>query len=313
MLDFNPKECVHQIIATHWHSDHIQGLAKTLEVCESAQFWCSDALRCGEFLTLVQSYANYSMMEKPGLDEFDRILKILIDRNQTPKFAIANRILHEQSINSATKVVIKSLSPSDKSILQSKIELIKLLPQKHQTKLRVFSQTPNHAAIVISINVDEEMYLFGADLENTSDKETGWNIIIESKMLGNTKACYFKIPHHGSMTSYNEKIWQESMSLQTIAVLTPFINGSNIIPNQDEINQIDKHSQNTYSTSKAIKTKRKKRDGMVDRTIKETVKSIQTINTNYGQVRYRKDFSKPSQEELIECFNNACRLKEIYS
>jgi metal-dependent hydrolase (beta-lactamase superfamily II) len=48
-IGFNPAICVKSIIATHWHDDHIRGLAQVFRECESADFCCSDALKDSEF------------------------------------------------------------------------------------------------------------------------------------------------------------------------------------------------------------------------------------------------------------------------
>ena len=41
------------VLATHWHDDHIKGIADTLERCKNAVFYCSDALRTDEFRDLI--------------------------------------------------------------------------------------------------------------------------------------------------------------------------------------------------------------------------------------------------------------------
>ena len=52
----NPGECVRFVIATHWHDDHVQGIAKVLESAESATFVISTALGRKEFLGLLDAH-----------------------------------------------------------------------------------------------------------------------------------------------------------------------------------------------------------------------------------------------------------------
>jgi glyoxylase-like metal-dependent hydrolase (beta-lactamase superfamily II) len=50
----DPANSVELILATHWHDDHIAGIGQIVEACPQANFWCSDALRCEEFLALLE-------------------------------------------------------------------------------------------------------------------------------------------------------------------------------------------------------------------------------------------------------------------
>ena len=50
----NPKESVCLIVATHWHDDHIRGMADLVKTCRKANFCCSSALLKKEFLALQQ-------------------------------------------------------------------------------------------------------------------------------------------------------------------------------------------------------------------------------------------------------------------
>src|SRR3712207_143103 len=50
-----PVSSVSLILATHWHDDHIQGLADTVAACTNAMFACSAALDVDEFFELVEA------------------------------------------------------------------------------------------------------------------------------------------------------------------------------------------------------------------------------------------------------------------
>ena len=43
-IGVNPAQGVDLIVATHWHDDHIRGMAKLVEVCSKANFCCTNAL-----------------------------------------------------------------------------------------------------------------------------------------------------------------------------------------------------------------------------------------------------------------------------
>ena len=44
-IGHNPASSVRLIVATHWHDDHIRGLAEVVRTCAAADFYCSSALR----------------------------------------------------------------------------------------------------------------------------------------------------------------------------------------------------------------------------------------------------------------------------
>ena len=50
LLRVEPEQAIKLVVATHWHEDHVAGIAKILRRATNANFVCSDALRCDEFL-----------------------------------------------------------------------------------------------------------------------------------------------------------------------------------------------------------------------------------------------------------------------
>ena len=49
-LDVDPSTTVKMVVATHWHDDHIRGMARLVAACPSARFCCASALKTDEFL-----------------------------------------------------------------------------------------------------------------------------------------------------------------------------------------------------------------------------------------------------------------------
>ena len=126
-LNIDPATSVRQVIATHWHDDHIRGLGRIMQVCESAEFVCSAALKHEEFLTLVAAYGHSSMMESPAVQEFYEILQTLAAYGQhrprkqprPPTLATASRCIWRNDINISGlsyPCSVYTLSPSDASI-----------------------------------------------------------------------------------------------------------------------------------------------------------------------------------------------------
>jgi beta-lactamase superfamily II metal-dependent hydrolase len=93
------------------------------------------------------------------------------------------------------------LSPSDASLVLAHRNIATLLPQPKTTKLHIPALTPNHAAVVLWINIGEAFILLGSDLEETGNPDMGWSVILGSRTDPMGKASIFKIPHHGSSTA----------------------------------------------------------------------------------------------------------------
>lgn len=73
---------VRWVIATHWHDDHIQGLAKVLRECRAARFAMSAALSAQQFLQLVLEVdaQNRLVKHNSSASELAGILEILESR-----------------------------------------------------------------------------------------------------------------------------------------------------------------------------------------------------------------------------------------
>ncbi len=141
-IGVQPSQAVSQIVATHWHDDHIRGLAQIVRECRSAEFVCSEALRTDEFLTLVESHSSRFMTLSgltSGIQEFRDTLYELRDRGlSSPKFAVADRCIWKKQIDSiSAECIIHSLSPSDAALIAAKLQIASLLPQAKATKKRL--------------------------------------------------------------------------------------------------------------------------------------------------------------------------------
>ncbi len=314
-IGINPENSVKQIIATHWHDDHIRGLGEIVKKCKSAEFVCSAALLCDEFLQIVESYSKYAMMQSTGVKEFDIITKILMERKTSPKFAISDRFLWRDSIklpNISYSVENIALSPSDTSKIESILNIAKKLIIEGNPKIRVQDVSPNDAGIVLFFKIDDIYVLLGDDLENTSNKNIGWLAILNSRNCPSEKASIFKIPHHGSKYSDNPLIWEKMLCENPISVLTPCCIGSNKLPTKKDVKRICRSTKHSYSTASFKQKKVTNRSRTVEKTIKETVNYITKANSSFGHVRIRVKIRENTIGK-IECFGDAIPLNLLYT
>lgn len=299
------------MIATHWHDDHIRGLGKTFKACDSAEFVCSSALKSDEFLTLVDAYSTHSMIEGTGIQEMWEIIKELLVRKMSGAsyfalhWAIADRPLWKKSAENTT-LTIYALSPSDAAVLAAKLDIGRLFPSDRETQRALLATSPNRSAVVIWANIGDYNILLGADLEEVGDSCSGWTGILNSSLRPSGRAFYFKIPHHGSITAHHPTVWSDMLHSNPVATLTPYVNGSTRLPTNTDISRISSLTNKVFTTTPPERTVTiKKRSGIVDKTIKETVLSIKRLYPSIGHVRMRV---KPDGEERIELFGSAYRL-----
>ena len=59
-LGVDPAEAVTLVVATHWHDDHIRGMARLVAACTNARFCCAGVLCREEFLEVVGALEAHS-------------------------------------------------------------------------------------------------------------------------------------------------------------------------------------------------------------------------------------------------------------
>jgi len=321
-LGVNPAETVKLVIATHWHDDHIRGLGNVFRVCDNAQFICSAALRSQEFLTLVAAASTRAMMTSSGVQEFADILDTLQKKRPKsvrtesvgPMLATADRLLWQRRPPDGLPGTVHALSPSDASITLAFHEISRLLPGVGQSKKRIVAQSPNLVAVALWVCVGDIILLLGSDLEETHNSGTGWSVIVDSTTRPSGTAGVFKIPHHGSVTADQPRVWNEMLQPEPIAILTPFVQGNVLLPTPVDVDRICSRTMQAYTTSDVHPRKSKRRSGALEKTIRETVRHIRDAQAPMGQVRLRRPaVAQTTNDWKVDLFGAALPLSSLLS
>ncbi len=317
-LNVDVGQAVELVVATHWHDDHVSGIATLFEQCQSADFVISNALRNEEFLALTSLYRTPSGLESSGLDEFSKIFQLLTAqkppgvRFNSPKVAVADKWLYRTQIEAApspTEARVFALSPSDESILQATLAFAELMKKEEQRRKRVASLAPNHTSVVLWIEVGHHKILLGADLEKTSNPKTGWSVIIEESTVISGKASLFKVPHHGSENAHHDGVWSEVLLNEPFAILTPYSPGKKPLPSHADVKRISRLTPYAYATSPTKRQKVKWRQRIVKDYVDQVTRSIRSIHHGWGHVRLRKRIDETSSSWQVELFGDAYPLK----
>src|SRR6185437_14245552 len=281
------------IVASHWHDDHVRGLAELVSQCRSASFACANALCQNEFLTLVARHQQQRTIEMgSGVSEMAATFDML--RGRQPMVVGPDRMILNvdgSSIAPNLRSTVTTLSPSDKQFQIFISEIASLIPATRATKYRAVALRPNHVAMALWVNVGEDCsILLGSDLEDVgTDVNLGWNAILRSTTRPQGRASVFKVAHHGSRTGHNDSVWSSMLQGNPISILTPFVRGRVALPTPGDATRIMNFSSHAHSTARVRQPAGRQRSHDVEKTIREAVgRSLRPIEQRFGHIRLRK-------------------------
>jgi hypothetical protein len=162
-----------RVVATHWHDDHIRGMARQVEVFENARFCASPALTRQEFLATIISYnSRHGIVVGSGASEMCKVLDLLRVRAGTTTSMRFSWALDPDPprcrVWSRAECRVITLSPSDKQFERFLLNLGKMAPVPHAAKKRIPDQDPNDLSVAILISIGDQAVLLGADLEEVA-------------------------------------------------------------------------------------------------------------------------------------------------
>lgn len=311
-IKVNPSDQVKFVIATHWHDDHIGGLAKLFEECKTAKFVCAAGLKHVDFLSLLTLYKRFTPIGGSNTSEFEKILSIIKSRRTprslvAPEFAQAGMILYERG--SEVEVYIKALSPSSAAVAASMTKIAeKLMPTKDSKRSPAPFLRPNDLAIVLTLGIGGSRILLGADLEDDGRAGVGWReIVIRFAGIENGHQG-FKIPHHGSANGHNLDVWSKMIASNAWAVITPFDLGKRPLPDETDIERICSLTSFVYLTARKTSKPYRHPDTTVQNLLRESNITIVEEFPQQGHVRLRRDVTDATNTWCAELFGDACQL-----
>jgi hypothetical protein len=300
-----PAESVRAVVVSHWHDDHIKGIATIARAAPNARVVCSSALRCDEFMQLL-GVVTHPPMRDTYVAEMRTLFELLRDRagrsqgDIAPVWAIADRPL----CRTATATV-HSLSPSDVTFTRFLEEISALLPAVGGVVGRAVSNEPNETAVVVWVEFGEIHALLGSDLERGSTPNTGWQAILASTTRPQQKARFIKVPHHGSEGADHDGIWTELMEDEPYALLTPFRRSG--LPKDRDQERLLLRTVNSFCAARPYTSQRARRAPTVEKLIRRIAPDMHTTTGPMGHIRLR--FTAGMAAPTVELFGPAYRLQ----
>jgi hypothetical protein len=299
------------VVITHWHDDHIRGISKIIESATKAELVISGALRNNEFLTLVS--LNHPRGGPRGLKEMAEVLRIMDSRivNGMVRKGVNFKFAHENTtllrIDNPVFVQLTSLSPSSAAVALGLQEFAKLNPAIN-SPVNDIVQGANDVAVVLHVKAGNRTLLLGSDLECNIDSRCGWQVIADSTARPSDRAEVFKVPHHGSNSGYEERIWKEMLIENVQAILTPFRRLPDPLPTKNDITRILSLTNKAFLTADPHTKAPLSRNTTVDKIVKSTVLA-RTVreDTTTGHIRLRAKLTGAA-EWRVELFNGAISL-----
>jgi len=298
------------LVVTHWHDDHIRGIAQLFRSATSARFACSMALRCEEFFKLVVAGKAVKFVDKTsGVSEFGQVLDVLEGRRGgrfragPDDWACGTMCLYSRS--GPYGVTMHALSPSAQTITDTKGQLAKRLPHFNEPIRRFHASGPNAGSVVLLVVAGEVGLLLGGDLERGRDPLRGWQAILRSDTRPSSLGHVYKVAHHGSSNADCQGIWNDLLVNSPVAMLTPYARGVKALPSPPDVERLKSRTARLYCTTWPAKKAPPKRDRSVDRTMREVTRSRWAMHRVSGHVRLRIPMNKQAAGFSIELSNEA--------
>ena len=250
------------VSASHWHDDHIKGLAKTVALCSNAKLSLGAALRHSEFVAFLQAHEDQPVQKLDrGGSELLACLNIVRDRKASVKLLSEDTLIFDfdpYQLAHQLRVEMRALSPSGKQFTDF-LRRIRKFPTASEgnPKGRITEPSRNHLSVAMLLTVGKQAVLLGADLEQMEDPQKGWKAVVAGRRGRLPLAHLFKVPHHGSCNAHNEDVWDEMLD-EPVSIVTPWIKGGHHLPRKSDLDRLRTRSSKCLLTStKKIPTKKR--------------------------------------------------------
>jgi beta-lactamase superfamily II metal-dependent hydrolase len=298
---------VKAVIVTHWDQDHIRGLSQLFDAAENADLVISGAVFCEDFITLIQLYRDSGFGRGGGVQEFAKVLEILKKRNKKPKLVVEQTTIWNRDKDGTEEACLVALTPSSATVIDGHLHLHELLRTSQTQNLRLIETNRNDRSIVLWLKIGSAVALFGSDLEEVGDNNRGWSAVLLSS-VGRSKSQLFKVPHHGSETAHEDRVWSDLLVPKPPAILAPWRRGATALPTVEDVQRLQTKTDRLYVTT-IPQNARKRRPAMVEALIRSAVKQIRLVDESLGHVRLRTKFSSRNPVWSAALFHGAKKIE----
>jgi len=290
---------VHAIVASHWHDDHVRGIAQLADTYQAAVFVISAVFNEAEAAAFLAAYSGGSSL---GLARGAEELFSAVQARKTVAPALHRSIVLEDRLN-GRPVIVTALSPVAAAFAQSLAHLAQYVPRKGEPINHAPELRPNLEAVALHLDMGDDAVILGADLED--HKTCGWSAVVADQWSGNRRsATAYKVAHHGSYTADCPQVWEKLLVADPVACLTPFTLGVVRLPTDADKRRVKRNASRAYITSGS--SRRPDMDSRQLKRLGDICKNLARVDAGFGAVRLRKKIGAPSWN--VQRFGTAVRL-----
>lgn len=303
-LKVDPAEAVDVVVATHWHDDHIGGMAKTLKACKGAIFCCANALAYDEFLTIVGTLegGDDPIPAGTGVREMYQVFETLAEDGSADRCRFVSA---DRRILNRDHCELWALSPADDEYARFLKTVQEHGSTSAKTRRRMVSPRRNDVSVALWVKAGETVAVLGADVE-----KQGWLKVLESEARPKDLASLFKVPHHGSAGADDPQVWEKMLVPDPLAIVIPWRLAGRQLPTQSDVDRISARTSHAYATARRSVGDRqvRTRNDIVAQTLRDATRSVKPILAD-GMIRARKKMGS-DEEWRVETFGGACHLEK---
>ena len=170
--------------------------------------------------------------------------------------------------------------------------MVARLQQELQTSPQIVRRrlpriTDNHASVVLRVSVNGSAVLLGGDLQVRDNDSFGWKAIIRDFGKDYASDAY-KVAHHGSSNADDDQIWEQMLTPNPPALISPYVGGGNNLPTLDDCRRLKARTNHAYITAPPVAKRHRDSNPAVERTLKEATRRVSEVPGKFGHLRLRK-------------------------
>ena len=280
---------VRNVVASHWHDDHVGGIASLVRRYRQAEFHFPSFLSERQGSEFLSAYSGQANPDADGTTElYNAMLEV---RESGRRFSPLHfrTIVSEQRFSfGSMRAVAMSPSGSAWAAAMASVQS-RVIP--HTVPKKAPQPATNLSSVVVHVDYGFETVLLGSDLE--THENLGWKEIVNHPWTRQrNKASLYKVAHHGSPTACMPEIWGTLVAPEAECALTPFVNGRVRLPGSDDVKRIKGYTPFLRSTAPVGRQEPKGTNA--ERQLVSFLKSATGRGTRMGHLRYRKRMGQTS-------------------
>lgn len=248
------------VVCTHWHGDHTKGLSRILKDCKKAEFYIAAIGEFKDFVNYVLDINALQIYPSCAWTEFKDCLNELKPR--LPHFLFHDQLFYSKEENT---INMYSLAPSDEMVIKFDSLLVNV--NREEPKVEdVENLDANMCSLAIALKYKDVRVLICGDLETNTEKKEPLdcsdkcqeckfiglcNVVNEGLVYSNYKPFDFvQIAHHGSVTGYCPRLWNNDVSKErTIATATVYLGSGENLPRKQMLSVLKPCVSKLYLSS----------------------------------------------------------------